>query len=552
MSNKHSAGASPWQKWKARYARCQESWRKAAQKEKGLQKKLLLFAASPYALPVAAVVVLLAIFSLVGGIVLAVSDREEPVSSSSVSSEWVEPEADKDYDAAQGVIDTDVYQGTVLPLTEDAGEEYVDSTLFLGDSNTVRFMMYGKTTLKNDIGVVSMGVGAIKTLACVDFKGYSQYVTMPKAVSIMQPERVIITFGTNNLSGTSTNATNFISQYEEGIKAIQEAYPSVDIIVNSIPPLDKLRENTNLYQSQIDAYNQAIVDMCEANDWKYLNSAEALKDETTGWAKTDYTLSDGVHLSQKGVDALIEYIRTHAYITEDDRPKPLSPVPERNETPPGLITSDPIAVRGAKVPIEFQAAEGGHLEGDTTQSVKKGQSCSAVTAVADEGWHFSHWTATLGSVGSSATLVFTVPESADANGVVLVAHFEEDEPEETPEPTEEPTATPKPTATPTPGITVTPTPGVTNTPTPAPSTPTPAPATPTPAPTQAPATPTPAPTEAPTPEPTTAPEPTPEPEPTTDPAPTQEPSGETNNSSSNSGDSQEPAASEAVQQQVIS
>lgn len=550
MSNKHSAGASPWQKWKERYAQCQEYWRKAAQKEKGVQKKLLLFAAGPYALPVAAIVVLLAIFSLVGGVALAVSGGEEPASSA-VSSEWVEPEADKDYDAAQGIIDTDIYEGTVLPLTEDAGEDYVNSTLFLGDSNTVRFMMYGKTTLENDIGVVSMGVGAIKTLACVDFKGYSQYVTMPKAVSIMQPERVIITFGTNNLSGTGTDATDFIEQYEEGIKAIQEAYPSVDIIVNSIPPLDKLRENTNLYQSQIDAYNQAIVDMCEANDWKYLNSAEALKNETTGWAKTDYTLSDGVHLSQKGVDALFEYVRTHAYITEDDRPKPLSPVPERNETPPGLISSDPIAVRGAKVPIEFQATEGGHLEGDTTQSVKKGQSCSAVTAVADEGWHFSHWTATLGSVGSSSTLVFTVPESADANGAVLIAHFEKDEPEETPEPTEEPTETPKPTSTPTPGVTATPTPGVTKTPTPAP---TQAPATPTPAPTQAPATPTPAPTEAPTPEPTTAPEPTaaPEPEPTTEPEPTEAPSEGANSSSGTTDNSQETVTSEAAQQQVIS
>ena len=152
MSNQHSAGSSPWQKWKRRYAQCQEYWRKAAQNEKGFQKNLLLFAAGPYALPVAAVVVLLAIFSLVGGVVLAVSGGEETVSSS-VSSEWVEPDADKEYDAAQGVIDTDIYAGTVLPLTDDAGEDYINSTLFLGDSNTVRFMMYGKTTLKNDIGV---------------------------------------------------------------------------------------------------------------------------------------------------------------------------------------------------------------------------------------------------------------------------------------------------------------------------------------------------------------------------------------------------------------
>ena len=35
-----------------------------------------------------------------------------------------------DYDAAAGVIDTTAFTGTVLPGTEDAGEEYVKETLF--------------------------------------------------------------------------------------------------------------------------------------------------------------------------------------------------------------------------------------------------------------------------------------------------------------------------------------------------------------------------------------------------------------------------------------
>ena len=50
---------------------------------------------------------------------------------------------DLDYDASLGVIDTKKFEGTVLPETQDAGAQYVADTLFLGDSNTVRFMMYG-------------------------------------------------------------------------------------------------------------------------------------------------------------------------------------------------------------------------------------------------------------------------------------------------------------------------------------------------------------------------------------------------------------------------
>ena len=36
--------------------------------------------------------------------------------------------------------------GTVLGKTEDAGRTYVDETLFIGDSNTARYMMYADET----------------------------------------------------------------------------------------------------------------------------------------------------------------------------------------------------------------------------------------------------------------------------------------------------------------------------------------------------------------------------------------------------------------------
>ena len=319
--------------------------------------------------------------------------------------------------------------GTVLALTEDTGRSYIDETLFIGDSNTARYMMYADetgtafTSLANNIGVVSMGVGAITTLKCEQFVGHSNMYTIPDAVAMLKPRRIIIGFGTNNLSGTSTDASSFIKTYLTGLQAIQEAWPYADIIVNAIPPLDKQRENQNLNMVQVDAYNAALAEMCEENGFKFLNSAEVLKDPATGWAKTDYTLSDGVHLSKTAVTAFFEYVRTHAYITEDRRPQPLGDIPTPNGTPVGLISQDPIAVRGAKVPVEFVASTGGSLQGTTSQLVKKGASCSTVTAVPDKGWKFAYWTASLGSAGSSASLTFTVPSNADAGGVVLTAHF---------------------------------------------------------------------------------------------------------------------------------
>ena len=322
--------------------------------------------------------------------------------------------------------------GTVLPAGADAGRSYLDETLFIGDSNTARYLLYADdtgtafTSLSNNIGVVSMGAGAITTLKCEKFKGSSTMYTVPESVAMLKPKRIIICYGTNNLSGASTDATRFIATYLQGLQAIRQAWSYCDIIVSAIPPLDKQRENTNLTMTQVDAYNAALVQMCEENGFKFLNSAEVLRDDTTGWAKTDYTLSDGVHLSKKAVEAYFTYVRTHAYQTEDRRPQPLGSIPQPDGVPANLITKDPIAVRGAKVPLEFVAEHGGTLSGTASQLVKKGATAGAVTAVPDAGFVFAGWTASSGGSYSSESLSFTMPQNADAGGVVLTAHFKAD------------------------------------------------------------------------------------------------------------------------------
>ncbi|MCI2155121.1 MAG: GDSL-type esterase/lipase family protein [Solobacterium sp.] len=249
-------------------------------------------------------------------------------------------------DASAEIIQEGEFDGTLLPETEDAGKDYVDSTLFLGDSNTARFLKVTDsegntfTKLNNTIGVVGMGIDAISTLPCMDFS--TGRYTMPQSVKILQPERVIITFGTNNLSGTSTDASDFITRYTAQIEAVESAYPSADIIINSIPPIGRVNQYPNVSMKQIDAYNKAIAEMCQKYGWKFLNSSETLKDASTGYARDGYTVSDGLHLSSEGLEALFFYIRTHAWITEDDRPKPLASIPTVIGVPDGLIQINPL------------------------------------------------------------------------------------------------------------------------------------------------------------------------------------------------------------------
>ena len=360
---------------------------------------------------------------------------KKPVDTTAATAETAESTATDETATTPNPVEAlpaSVTVGTVLPKTEAAGRSYIDETLFIGDSNTARYLMYADetgtafTTLANNIGVVSMGAGAITTLKCEQFSGSSTMYTVPDAVAMLKPKRIIICYGTNNLGGSSTDATSFISTYLKGLKAIETAWPYCDIIVSAIPPLDKQRENTNLTMTQVDAYNAALIQMCEENGYKFLNSAEVLRDDATGWAKTDYTLSDGVHLSKTAVTEYFTYVRTHAYVTEDRRPQPLGNIPTPVGPPVNLISQDPIAVRGAKVPLEFVATNGGKISGSASQLVKKGTTASAVTAVPDDGFVFAGWTSSTGASYSSETLSFTMPSDANAGGVVLTAHFTAD------------------------------------------------------------------------------------------------------------------------------
>lgn len=274
---------------------------------------------------------------LIGGIDLGGADAQS-VSTVDSASMVVE----SGYNKEENTIDTQAYTSTILEQTSDAGDSYVDETLFLGDSNTARmYRMFDYCSYDNAIGSVGMTAKSLVTFACVQVSTSSGYITMPQAVAKLQPRRVILTFGTNDLN-PGYKAADFVKNYQTGIEAIVTAYPSVDIIVNAIPPIGQQHSNQSLTQTQVDEYNKALVEMCQEKDWKFLNSAEVLKDSVTGYAKSGYVeTSDGIHLTRTAMDALFNYIRTHSYITEDDRPA-LTTIPKHTGDKDAVVYTVPV------------------------------------------------------------------------------------------------------------------------------------------------------------------------------------------------------------------
>ena len=205
----------------------------------------------------------------------------------------------------------------LLTETADAGTDYLNDTLFLGDSNTVRLYNNGLISLQQFCAKEGIGTQVALSEGIVTFKKDSNHYTIPQAVAMMKPRRVVMTFGTND---TGMEVPDFIAHYTALIQAIQQSYPYTDIIVNTVPPVPVDHSNyPHMDQAKIDDFNMALLDLCEQLGVRFLNSAEALKG-SDGYGIADYYTSGDIHLKSAGLKAVLNYLRTHALQTEDRRP----------------------------------------------------------------------------------------------------------------------------------------------------------------------------------------------------------------------------------------
>lgn len=246
------------------------------------------------------------------GITTTLLKKEEPAPS--VSESAADPTPGEDL---SGHYQIDNASTALLTETADAGTDYLNDTLFLGDSNTVRLYNNGLISLQQFCAKEGIGTQVALSEGIVTFKKDSNHYTIPQAVAMMKPRRVVMTFGTND---TGMEVPDFIAHYTALIQAIQQSYPYTDIIVNTVPPVPADHSNyPHMDQAKIDDFNMALLDLCEQLGVRFLNSAEALKG-SDGYGIADYYTSGDIHLKSAGLKAVLNYLRTHALQTEDRRP----------------------------------------------------------------------------------------------------------------------------------------------------------------------------------------------------------------------------------------
>ena len=299
-----------------------------------------------------------------------------------------------DYDSSLYPVDTSL--DAVLKEGSSSDSSYASTVVYVGDEYTQSLKTAGQITLNQFLGKDGLSVSKALQEYCIYFEDDSNSYTIPQALAKMKPRRIVVTLGSNDLSsGLSVDA--FVQDYQHMLEGFATAYSYSDIIVNAIPPVEESADGAAEKQLLIDQYNQALAVMCNDAGYKFLNSAEVLKDES-GFADTSFI--SGGSFTTTGAKELVNYVASHAYDAEDRRPD-TNDIPNRAESASQDESSTPTATPTAtpsthKVVFEIENGKG-TLNGNGQTGVTKlefevadGETVS-VEAVPADGYTFFKW-----------------------------------------------------------------------------------------------------------------------------------------------------------------
>lgn len=313
---------------------------------------------------------------------------------------WILPQslnlfgANDSYDPDLYPVDTSL---EAVLKDASADDSYITSSLFVGDRTALALQKDGRITLDQYAGKEDLKISNFLKESCVAFEDDANTYTVPQAIAKMKARRVYVMIGSNDVDGSVT-VDEFMNDYKQALQNIKNSYSYCDLIACAIPPVVKDSENAAQTQTLIDQFNQAIAEACNEMGYKYLNLSEVLKD-SKGYAEASYVDTSAGTLNAAGANAVLEYVKSHAYQTDDTRPD-TDDIPKRAAQAASGSSASPTP---SATPTKFTAnyAVEDSAKGTLTGNGKTGVTSLeiqaesgaqvSVTAVPAEGYTFYKW-----------------------------------------------------------------------------------------------------------------------------------------------------------------
>ena len=247
---------------------------------------------------------------------------------------WITSCSQKEQGAATGAesedesglleADTDGKLGAFLEESTDAGEEYINSFVFLGESTTYHLKSRG--VLKGGTDTTQVWAPKSGTLMLtptvsecrIVYPETNEELDLSEALGRKQPKFMLLTFGLNGAGTSISKGKDYFKRiYASLLDTVEEFSPNTTVILQSCFPIGKnmdvsaFKVDAATLNGYIDRLNEWTGELADERGVAFLNSSHIFKGED-GFLCPELQVGDGYHLSAEAYRRMLAYMRTHA------------------------------------------------------------------------------------------------------------------------------------------------------------------------------------------------------------------------------------------------
>lgn len=189
----------------------------------------------------------------------------------------------------------------------DYDTEFFESDLFVGDSISTGYSLYGFLDDKNVYAKVGLNPSTVLTKNVSTVYGE---IGISDMLAYTAPKRVYVMLGSNGIQWLSVG--NMLQSTHKLVSLIKESNPDTEVVIVSVPPVTLDYDNTIEdidVMAKIDEYNTSLSSYCSANHMLYVDAASILKDDT-GYFDSRFSESDGMHFKSSAYKTLLSKIQS--------------------------------------------------------------------------------------------------------------------------------------------------------------------------------------------------------------------------------------------------
>lgn len=203
------------------------------------------------------------------------------------------------------------YSGEV---SGEYNKEFFESDLFIGDSISTGYFLYGFMDEKNVFAKIGLNPSSVLTKCVPTVYGE---ITAEDMVKYTLPRRVYIMLGSNGIQWLS--GESMLRSMKSLTDKITLASPETEIVIVGVPPVtaayDATVEGMDV-MAAVNSYNSGLAQFAAENSFIFIDPGAILRD-STGYFAGQYAEGDGMHFKSATYKVLLSYIEREVTAAEE-------------------------------------------------------------------------------------------------------------------------------------------------------------------------------------------------------------------------------------------